>query len=355
LTLHAPTRTGSAPIGGDGVEQDSGETIAQAACSRANRCPVRHLGCSPDGVLRLRITVARGPREHRRLDLELKEVLFLTWRWRGQSGTLVGELPCQPVPSLEMRNVAGHPAQVEGILVVFEGKRVHRVATVAVEIPLLGRRDDECVQPGFGEQRTHRVQPWAAVVPHCAQEGQADTEVVEQAGSLAGKFGLLGFEVAPRDHVDRAWQIQIGLSTPVKRPVGYGPLSGTATAAAHVAAVAALVLAHHPQFAATPGSASAVRDARRVDGLFQVLVSACRPLPELGPFRAGAGLPDAAVAVGVAPWGDFARLHAYFHSHAALAGRGPVEEDGTLAPLDAAMRSAGLISGKGLASARRAY
>ena len=135
----------------------------------------------------------------------------------------------------------------------------------------------------------------------------------------------------------------------------YGPMSGTATAAAHVAAVAALVLAHHPKFATTPGSASAVRDIRRVDGLFQVLLSACRPLPDLGPFRAGAGMPDAAVAVGVAPWGDFARLHGYFSSHGVGAGSGPADDDSTLAPLDAAMRSAGLISGQGLASTRRAY
>jgi subtilisin family serine protease len=135
----------------------------------------------------------------------------------------------------------------------------------------------------------------------------------------------------------------------------YGPMSGTATAAAHVAAVAALVLAHHPQFAATPGSASAVRDARRVDGLFQVLVSACRPLPDLGPLRVGAGLPDAAVAVGVAPWGDFARLHGYLSSNGALAGAGPADDDRTLTPLAAAMRSAGLISEQGLASTRRAY
>jgi subtilisin family serine protease len=139
----------------------------------------------------------------------------------------------------------------------------------------------------------------------------------------------------------------------------YGPLSGTATAAAHVAAVAALVLAHHPQFASGAGRRAAARDARRVDGLFQVLVSSCRPLPGLGPHRVGAGLPDAAVAVGVASWGDFARLQGYSEGQAAAASTavsrpGAAETDGALAPLDAAMWSAGLIPEQGLASTRRA-
>jgi hypothetical protein len=42
---------------------------------------------------------------------------------------------------------------------------------------------------------------------------KADTVVVQQVGSLTGKFGLLGLEVAPRDRVERAWQIQNCLST----------------------------------------------------------------------------------------------------------------------------------------------
>ena len=141
-------------------------------------------------------------------------------------------------------------------------------------------------------------------------------------------------------------------------PASYGPLSGTGIAAAHVAAVAALVLAHHPQFAATGGNGPALRDARRVERLFQVLVSSCRPMPELGPFRVGAGLPDVAVAVGVAPWGDFARLRWHLPGHAGMpsagaGGPGTVQMDGTLAPLEAAMRSAGLIPEQGLASTQR--
>ena len=141
--------------------------------------------------------MAGGPGEHRRLDMELEEVLLLTRRWRREIGTLVGELPCQPVAGLGMRDVAGHPAQVEGVLVVFEGEGMHSVTSVAVKVFLLWRRDNERVQPRLAEQRTHRVQPWSAVGAHRGEEGQAYAEVVQQVGSLAGKFWLLGFEFAP--------------------------------------------------------------------------------------------------------------------------------------------------------------
>ncbi|HKB30371.1 MAG TPA: S8 family serine peptidase, partial [Streptosporangiaceae bacterium] len=151
-------------------------------------------------------------------------------------------------------------------------------------------------------------------------------------------------------------------------PATYGPLDGTATAAAHVAAVAGLVLAHHPQFRPEPGRPPMVRDASRVLRLFQVILSSCRPLPQLDPARAGAGLPDAAVAAGAAPWGTHAPLRTPFQTEfsgslpaqaapagqvtAGQAGAGPVaagpvaagQAAAALAPVRAAMRSAGLIT-----------
>jgi subtilisin family serine protease len=130
-------------------------------------------------------------------------------------------------------------------------------------------------------------------------------------------------------------------------PASYGPLGGTAAAAAHVAAVAGLVLAHHPQFRPEPGRRPATRDASRVDRLFQLIIASCRPLPELGPLRAGAGIPDVAVAVGVAPWGSHARLlHPVSGPSAPPAGPHAQEEPAraALADLEAAMRSAGLIT-----------
>jgi subtilisin len=133
-------------------------------------------------------------------------------------------------------------------------------------------------------------------------------------------------------------------------PASYGPLGGTATAAAHVAAVAALVLAHHPHFRPESGRPRANRDATRVQRLHQLILESCQPLPELGLSRTGAGIPDAAVALGIAPWGGtYSPVHGSApHPGAASALRTPgeVSED-ALAPLEAAMRSAGLIPDPG--------
>jgi subtilisin family serine protease len=131
-------------------------------------------------------------------------------------------------------------------------------------------------------------------------------------------------------------------------PASYGPLGGTAIAAAHVAAVAGLVLAHHPQFRPQPGRPPVIRDGDRTDRLFQQILASCRPLPELGPIRSGAGIPDAAIAVGVAPRGSRARLPGpAFPPSAASAGPRADEEltQAALADLEAAMRAAGLVSG----------
>lgn len=133
-------------------------------------------------------------------------------------------------------------------------------------------------------------------------------------------------------------------------PTSYGPLGGTATAAAHVAAVAALVLAHHPHFRTQPGCPPANRDATRVQHLLQLILGACQPLPELGPTRTGAGIPDAAAALGIAP----RAIYGPFRTPAAQP-RAPSSEPHTpgevsqdaLAPLEAAMRSAGLIPDPG--------
>ena len=76
-------------------------------------------------------------------------------------------------------------------------------------------------------------------------------------------------------------------------PDGYAICDGTSLAAAHVTALAVLVLAHHGDF--TGGFAR--RDFQRVERLFQILKDTAQPIGH--PWQTGAGLPDAARALGI--------------------------------------------------------
>jgi subtilisin len=76
-------------------------------------------------------------------------------------------------------------------------------------------------------------------------------------------------------------------------PDGYAICDGTSLAAAHVTALAALILAHHSDFK----GGFAKRDFQRVERLFQILKDTAQPIGH--PWQTGAGLPDAARALGV--------------------------------------------------------
>jgi subtilisin family serine protease len=76
---------------------------------------------------------------------------------------------------------------------------------------------------------------------------------------------------------------------------GFGAWDGTSMATPHVTGLAALVLAHHPDFK----DAFQNRDARRVERLFQILKETATPLQFGDPNRSGAGLPNAARALGL--------------------------------------------------------
>jgi subtilisin len=102
-------------------------------------------------------------------------------------------------------------------------------------------------------------------------------------------------------------------------PDGYGSRDGTSLAAAHVAALAALIIAHHADFQRE----FANRDERRVKRLFQILKATAQPLAD--PIFSGAGLPDAAAALGLP---SEARL--------------PLAASGGLEAMRSALRRAGL-------------
>ncbi|MEU1408248.1 S8 family serine peptidase [Streptomyces sp. NPDC005728] len=81
---------------------------------------------------------------------------------------------------------------------------------------------------------------------------------------------------------------------------GYTAADGTATASAHIAGLAALVLAHHEVF----HGQLLPRGPGRVQHLFDIITASCRPLAAPGTpdaARTGRGLPDALTALGLTP------------------------------------------------------
>ena len=74
-------------------------------------------------------------------------------------------------------------------------------------------------------------------------------------------------------------------------PDNFAVWDSTSIAAAHVSGLAALILAHHPDFQAQ--GLFSVHSVQRVDRLFQIIRQSAQPLNLGDPLRTGAGLPDA--------------------------------------------------------------
>ena len=78
-------------------------------------------------------------------------------------------------------------------------------------------------------------------------------------------------------------------------PNNFAAWDGTSMAAPHVTGLAALVLAHHPDFT----GAFRARSPQRVQRLFQILKASARPISLGDPQRTGYGLPDVITALSV--------------------------------------------------------
>jgi subtilisin family serine protease len=76
---------------------------------------------------------------------------------------------------------------------------------------------------------------------------------------------------------------------------GFGAWDGTSMAAPHITGMAALVLAHHPDFR----GAFKTRDSRRVERLFELIKTSATPMSFGDSERTGAGLPNVWRALGL--------------------------------------------------------
>ncbi len=117
---------------------------------------------------------------------------------------------------------------------------------------------------------------------------QTMTPMADANGFFCANFSCFGPEIAVC-----APGVAITSSIPDNN---FAAWDGTSMAAPHITGLAALVLAHHPDFR----SAGQVRSAARVERLFQIIKLSCQPLMLGDQRRTGFGLPDVPRAVGLA-------------------------------------------------------
>ncbi len=128
--------------------------------------------------------------------------------------------------------------------------------------------------------------------PPDSYHSQTVSQTIDANGFFSATFTCFGPEVAVC-----APGVAIVSSVPANN---FAAWDGTSMAAPHITGLAALALAHHPDF---QGPFRA-RGAERVQRLFQLIKASARPLAFGDPGRAGYGLPDVLVAVGLqAPMG----------------------------------------------------
>jgi subtilisin len=179
---------------------------------------------------------------------------------------------------------------------------------------------------------------------HSTQVFVGDGSIASADGYFSAKFTCFGPEIGVC-----APGVAILSSVPSNN---YAAWDGTSMAAPHVTGLAALVLAHHPDF---QGPYRA-RNAQRVERLFQILKQSTQPLNLGDPHRTGAGLPDALRALNLAlgaataasdPTELLQRLLGVIQGTAAPQGDGGVVggAGSAIQQLKAAMQQAGLLPG----------
>lgn len=146
--------------------------------------------------------------------------------------------------------------------------------------------------------------------PNDSYHTQTMTAMVDANGFFSASFSCFGPEVAVCGP-----GVAITSSVPDNN---FAAWDGTSMATPHITGLAALVLAHHPEFR----GAGQMRSAARVERLFQIIKHACQPLMLGDQRRTGFGLPDVLRAVGLSPSQGMAAAGAVFGNALGNAGLG---------------------------------
>lgn len=123
--------------------------------------------------------------------------------------------------------------------------------------------------------------------PSDSYHTQAVTPVIDADGYFFARFSCYGPEIGVCGP-----GVAITSSVPANN---FAAWDGTSMATPHITGLAALVLAHHPDFQA----AYKARGPERVERLFQVIKASARPINLGDTSRTGFGLPDVLAAVGL--------------------------------------------------------
>lgn len=125
--------------------------------------------------------------------------------------------------------------------------------------------------------------------PPDSYHAQTLTQNVDASGYYSASFSCFGPQIG-------VCGPGVAITSTVP-PNNYAAWDGTSMAAPHITGLAALVLAHHPDFQGM----YKLRNAERVERLFQVIKASARRVSLGEQARVGLGLPDAVVAVGLQP------------------------------------------------------
>ncbi|WP_225984805.1 S8 family serine peptidase [Noviherbaspirillum aerium] len=123
--------------------------------------------------------------------------------------------------------------------------------------------------------------------PPDSYHSQAVTPMVDASGYFFARFSCFGPEIGVCGP-----GVAITSSVPANN---FAAWDGTSMATPHITGLAALVLAHHPDFQA----AYKLRGPERVERLFQIIKASARPVNLGDTSRTGFGLPDVLTAVGL--------------------------------------------------------